>query len=277
MHQIIRQPAVAGMFYPASESQLRNELRLMLDISVMELQEEGLGKNAFGIIVPHAGYVYSGITASYAYNQIKGGDFKTVIVISPSHREYFSGVCLYNGDAYRTPLGIIPVDKDKVDKLTYESDIIFKGTEGHRQEHALEVQLPFLQMVLDEFSLVPIVIGDQNQKFVFALAEKLSEIVDDKTLIVASSDLSHFHSKKEADYLDSMVERRITEFDYQGLQEDLEFHRCEACGGGPIVSLMRAADLLNRKKSVVLHRSDSGDVSGDKDEVVGYLSAMIYE
>lgn len=281
--QTIRPMAVAGMFYPASESQLREELKILLDITESEefsndpqgQQKEPDGK-IFGLVAPHAGYIYSGRTAAYAYSRIKGKTYKTVVIISPSHREYFPGVSVYNGDGYKTPLGIVPVDKEKVERLVQGSENIFKGIEGHRQEHALEVQLPFLQMVLKDFSIVPVVIGDQSRKYVYELADKTAEILDGETLVVASSDMSHFHSKQEAGYLDSIVERRIEEFDYEGLQEDLEFRRCEACGGGPIVSLMRAADILKKRKSIVLHRSDSGDVSGDNSEVVGYLSAMIY-
>lgn len=274
--QTIRPMAVAGMFYPASESQLREELNLLLDISEEEQLASKPSENIFGLVAPHAGYVYSGRTAAFAYSRLKGKSFKTVIVISPSHREYFPGVSVYYGDAYKTPLGLIPVDNEKADRLVSAGENIFKGIEGHRQEHALEVQLPFLQMTIKDFSLVPVVIGDQNRKYVYELAEMLPLIIDDHTLIVASSDLSHFHTKREAEHLDSVIEKRIEEFDYEGLLGDLESHRCEACGGGPIVSLMKAAELMNKKKSAVLHRSDSGDVTGDTSEVVGYLSAVIY-
>jgi len=113
--------------------------------------------------------------------------------------------------------------------------------------------------------------------FIDELADKLAETVDDKTLIVSSSDLSHYYSSNVADKLDSVVEKRILEFDYQGLQDDLKERNCEACGGGTIVSMMKAASILNKKKSSVLNRSDSGDTTGDHKEVVGYISAVIYE
>ncbi len=113
--------------------------------------------------------------------------------------------------------------------------------------------------------------GDQSKMFVDELAEKISKVADDKTLIVASSDMSHFYSADEADRLDSVVEKRINEFDFENLLKDLDNHNCEACGGGPIAAMMKAASLKNINKSVVLNRSDSGDVTGDKSEVVGYL------
>ncbi|MGE5498524.1 MAG: AmmeMemoRadiSam system protein B [Syntrophothermus sp.] len=271
--QVIRRPAVAGMFYPAGEERLRQEISLLLDTA----GKEGKDEKIFGIIVPHAGYVYSGRTAAFAFNRLKGKKYNTAVVISPSHREYFPGVSVYSGDAYETPLGIVPVDKSKAAELTRGSRVIFAGLEGHRQEHALEVQIPFLQYVLGSFSLVPVVIGDQSEEYVYALAENLSRIWDENTLIVASTDLSHFHSKMEADKLDSVVENRISSFDYTGLMNDLQHKYCEACGGGPVAALMKTADILGKRKSMVLDRSDSGDITHDNSEVVGYLSAIIYE
>jgi hypothetical protein len=231
----------------------------------------------FGIVSPHAGYVYSGNTAASAYNLIKGKNYKTVIVISPSHSEYFPGISIYDGDAYETPLGIVELNQKMIDKLVDNTKIIFRGIQGHRKEHALEVQIPFLQSVLNEFKIVPIVMGDQSKMFVDELADKISKVVDDETLIVASSDMSHFYSSEEADRLDSVVEKRINDFDFEQLLTDLDDHECEACGGGPIAVMMKAASLKNINNSLVINRSDSGDITGDKSEVVGYLSAIVYE
>lgn len=269
----VRHAQVAGYFYPADPQKLEKEISLLLDIA----KPQKTYKKIFGIVAPHAGYLYSGKTAAYAYNLLKDKNIKTVIVISPSHSEYFPGVCVYEGDAYETPFGKIEVDKDKSDMLCEESRIIFKGVQGHRKEHALEVQLPFLQSVIKDFKIVPIVIGDQGKMFVDELAKKISEVYDEETLIVASSDLSHFHDAKTADHLDSIVVRNINNFDFEKLQRDLEQNNCEACGGGPIVALMKSASLLGIMNSEVLMRSDSGDVTGDKSEVVGYLSAVIYK
>jgi len=269
---VVRKPAVAGMFYPAKESELRNEVSLLLDITANEKKYD----NVFGIICPHAGYVYSGKTAAYAYNSIKGKNYKTVIVISPSHYEYFQGSAIYNGDAYQTPLGIVEIDKRMRNQLAENAETIFIAENGHRKEHALEVQLPFLQTVLKDFKLVPIVIGDQRDIFINELALKLADVVDENTLIVASSDLSHFYSKEKADKFDSIVEDNISNFDYQKLQDNLMKENCFACGGGGIAALMRAAELKGYKKAEVLSRTDSGDVTGDNSSVVGYLSAVIH-
>jgi MEMO1 family protein len=268
----VRQPAVAGMFYPSSPGKLKEEIELLLS----QYKSEESFENVVGIVSPHAGYVYSGRTAAYAYNSITQREYKTVIIISPSHREYFPGISIYKGDAYKTPLGEVSLNKELISKLTQDEKFIFEGVNGHRAEHAVEVQIPFLQMVMKDFTIVPIVMGDQRKEFIDTLAQKLADTIDDETLIIASSDLSHFYSKEKADKLDSIVEKRISEFDYEGLHNDLENGKCHACGGGAIVAMMKAADLIKRKKTKVLSRTDSGDVTGDNSEVVGYLSAIIY-
>jgi len=268
----IRPPAVAGLFYPSDSYKLRTDINNMLST----VESKPFAKHIVGIVSPHAGYVYSGKTAAYGFNLLKNKNYDKVIIISPSHREYFVGASIFNGDAYETPLGVVEIDKELAQKIIEGSKTIFFGMEGHRQEHAIEVQIPFLQTVLTDFKIVPIVMGDQGEVFVDDLANQIAKAVDDKTLIVASSDLSHFYSKQKAFELDSIVAKHISDFDYEKLQNDLNSRKCEACGGGPIVVLMKAAGLLNKKKSMLLHRSDSGDVSGDNSEVVGYLSAAIF-
>jgi AmmeMemoRadiSam system protein B len=140
----------------------------------------------------------------------------------------------------------------------------------------LEVHLPFLQIALKNFKLIPIVIGNQNSFFVNDLAKGLAEVIDEKTLIVASTDLSHFFSKDEAKNLDDIFESRVRNFDFENLQSDLETERTQACGGGGVVALLKAAAEKNIKEIEIIARSDSGDVNGDSSSVVGYLSAIVY-
>lgn len=268
----IRHQQVAGYFYPAEKDKLQKDISSLLQSAKTEKSFNKI----FGIVSPHAGYIYSGKTAAYVYNLLKDKSYKTVIVISPSHAEYFPGISIYDGDAYETPLGIVEIDQVMTDKLVEDSKIIFRGIQGHRKEHALEVQIPFLQSVLNDFKIVPIVMGDQSKMFVDELAERIAKVVNDETLVVASSDMSHFYDAEEADRLDSVVEKRIIDFDFEQLLKDLDDKECEACGGGIIAVMMKAASLKNITKSVVLNRSDSGDVTGDKSEVVGYLSAVVY-
>lgn len=269
----IREEAVAGMFYPAEEDELRRQINLLLEANIPRKHY----KNVVGIISPHAGYVYSGRSAANAYNVLKNdAQFETAIIISPSHREYFQGISIYNGDAYKTPLGVTPINKTLAEKIIDNGNHIYFGNEGHGAEHALEVQLPFLQMIQDNFSIVPIVIGDQSIKYVNDLAHSLSKSIGENIVVIVSSDLSHFHEEDKADQLDSIVEEHINNYDYEKLLGDLEAKKCEACGGGGIVALMKAANLQAESKAEVISYTNSSDVSGDTSSVVGYLSAVIY-
>lgn len=269
----LREPAVAGYFYPKDGKSLRNTIENFFS-EVKYKQELG---HIYGIIAPHAGYTYSGLTAAYAYKLTHGKNYDTVVLLSPSHREYFHGISIYSGDAYKTPFGAVEVNSELAEKLANDSKFISRGEEGHRAEHALEVHIPFLQVTLGKFSIVPIVMGDQNIMMIDELAEKLSEIVNEKTLIVASSDLSHFYSADIANVLDGRIEERIRNYDYNGLWDDIKSKKSEACGGGLMVCLMKGMKKVGIENSTVLHRCNSGDVSGDYSEVVGYISAVFHQ
>jgi AmmeMemoRadiSam system protein B len=267
----IRKPAVAGMFYPSNPEKLKKEIELLLEVSPAEIKINDL----LGIISPHAGYIYSGRTAAYGFNLLKDKVFKTVIIISPSHREYFPGVSVYDGSGFETPLGITEVDEAVSERLTDNSKVIFRGSTGQENEHAIEVQIPFLQVVLKNFRVVPVVMGDQGKIFVDDLAGKLSDVADENTLIVASSDLSHYYTESTAEIMDSIVENRLRAFKIAELEEDFNSGRCEACGAGPILALLKCAWLKNKRKAYILHRNNSGETSGDYMKVVGYLSAAV--
>jgi len=273
--QKIRPPMVAGMFYPQKKQTLEREVAMLLE----NAQEKNISGRVLSLIVPHAGYLYSGGVAARAYRQIMDANLDVVVVISPSHREYFKEISIYDGYAYSTPLGNIPVDRVLALELTQTHPQIVLSDIGHRyDEHALEVQLPFLQKVLEDFSLLPIVMGDQNKDNIDALAEGLFEILQNKkALIVASTDLSHFYNYDRAALLDEVVVENVKDFDEEKLLSDLNADRCEMCGGGPAIVAMKASQLLGADKSDVLLYRNSGDVTGDKSEVVGYLSAVIYK
>jgi AmmeMemoRadiSam system protein B len=269
---VIRKPAVAGMFYPEKPKSLEREIEEFYS-NVSPLPAISKAK---GLVIPHAGYVYSGQTAAFGFKSLDVFRIKTVIVLSPSHREYFQGICIYDGDGYETPLGIVPVNKEKVEQLTENSKHIFCGKHGHQEEHAVEVILPFLQVLLPKFDFVPVVMGDQEGQYINALAEALPKALDDNTIIITSSDLSHYYNKQTAKLLDDKVASAINAYDFQTLQTDLQTGACQACGGGLIVSMMKALAPIEGRKMSVLRRSDSGDVSGDNRQVVGYLSAAVH-
>ncbi|MBU1096895.1 MAG: AmmeMemoRadiSam system protein B [Ignavibacteriae bacterium HGW-Ignavibacteriae-2] len=268
----IRKAAVAGMFYPGSANELKSIVNSLLDKTKTKVNHNDI----VGIVSPHAGYTYSGISAAHAYNVLIEKQFSTAIIVSPSHREYFQGLCMYEGDAYETPLGIVEIDKELREKLYGHSEYLQIGRSGHTSEHAVEVQLPFLQVIKKDFKILPIVIGDQRKLFVDELAKCLSQSIKENVIIIASSDLSHFYGKIHANKLDSIIERRIEDMEFDELQNDLDTKQCEACGGGGIVALLKAAKQNNYNKVKVLSRTDSGDFSGDDSSVVGYLSAVVY-
>jgi AmmeMemoRadiSam system protein B len=266
-----RPPAVAGLFYPASASKLAANVD-----SLLKAAGEPSDKNEVpvALIVPHAGYVYSGLTAAHAFAHLFGHSFDSVIVVGPSHREYFHGISVYPGDAYRTPLGDVAVDVELRDALAEKGLLI--SMQGHRTEHSVEVQFPFLQRTLGTFKAVPVVMGDQRPELCKQLGDAIASAVRAKNvLLVASSDLSHYHPYDEAVVLDRKVVASIDAYDTEELIRNLEMERVEACGGGPIAAVMLAARKLGARTARVLHYCNSGDVTGDKGAVVGYLSALI--
>jgi len=269
---VIRQPAVAGQFYPASP----DELRRMIDDDLAQATVPQLPGNLVAIVAPHAGYIYSAKVAAHSYALLKGKKFDRVVVIAPSHFEAFPFVSVYDGDAYATPLGNVPVDKEFAAKLAKANSLIQLSSRGHtpaqeQGEHALEVQLPFLQTVLGDFKLVPIVMGDQNYEIERALGLSLAKLVKGtNTLIVASSDLSHYHTYDEASAMDHKTLKAISEWDYLSLSQNFERRIWEACGGGPIVATMMAAERLGANRAKILKYANTGDVTGDHSRVVGY-------
>ncbi len=285
--QKIRQPTVAGAFYPGSAKELTETVDGFLAKATVQPIEEPL----LAITAPHAGYEYSGQVAAHSFALLKGRKFARVVVIAPSHLEAFPFCSIYDGDAYATPLGTIPIDKEFAQRLAKMSPSIKISTEGHgivrgRGEHALEVELPFLQRTLGEFKLVPIVMGDQNYDIERALGVALAKLLREgrpkdsppptDTLIVASSDLSHYHPYNEAVQLDRKVLNAIEEWDYFNMSQNFERRIWEACGGGPIVAAMIAAERLGANRAKVLKYANSGDTTGDKSRVVGYGAAAFY-
>jgi AmmeMemoRadiSam system protein B len=268
----VRPPAVAGMFYPEKKMALDQEVAQVLE----ESREIDLQGEIIGMVVPHAGYMFSGGVAARAYRQIFESKIDIVVVIAPSHCEYFTEISIFDGYAYSTPLGTLPVDRDLALELTEQSPQIVLSDKGHRfEEHALEVQLPFLQKIIENFRFVPIVMGEHSQDNIQSLANGLAHVLKDKKgLIVASTDLSHFYDDTKANALDQVVVDDIENFDEEKLFQDLQSGECEMCGGGPAVAVMKACKLLGANKSQVLLYRNSGDITGDRDEVVGYVSAI---
>jgi AmmeMemoRadiSam system protein B/AmmeMemoRadiSam system protein A len=221
--------------------------------------------------------------AAYSYALLKGRKFDRVVVIAPSHYEAFGFSSVYDGAAYATPLGQVPVDRAFAAKLATMSKLIRLSGLGHtptrdKPEHALEDQLPFLQRVLGPFQLVPIVMGDQSYENCRALGLALAKMMQGtNTLIVASSDLSHYHPYDEAVKMDHKTLKAIEEWDYLSMARNFESRIWEACGGGPIVAAMIASERLGASQAKVLKYANSGDTAGDKTRVVGYGAAAFFK
>ncbi len=294
----VRESVIAGTWYPDQPEVLKKQIGKYLD----EARLPSMQGTLVGLIVPHAGYLYSGGVAAHAYKTLRQQPinhqpstinhqdaahadktlrqqaFDRVLILAPSHRAHFQGASVYRLGGYRTPLGIVPLDHELIDSLCGQSSLCDYVPRAEAQEHSLEIQLPFLQVVLAEFRLIPILIGDHSFKSCQELADAIAHVCAGKrVLLIASSDLSHYHPYREAKRLDQVVLDRVSAFDPAGLAAAIEKGMCEACGGGPMVTLMLAAQKLGATKAQVLQYANSGDVTGDLQGVVGYMAAAFLD
>ena len=275
MTQDIRKSIIAGSWYPGRPETLRSQIQGFLKTAS---QPAGITGELIALIAPHAGYVYSGGVAAHAYNLLITRPFTQVVIIAPSHRHPFSGASIDQKTGYETPLGVVSVDRSLARAISEKSSIFKFVPQGHAQEHALEIQLPFLQETLRDFSIVPIIQGAQDPSTCEEMARALAEVLKGKkVLLVASTDLSHFHSYEQANILDKKILDRVAAFDEKGLMQDLRQDQVEACGGGPMVVVMRTAKLLMADQAYVLKYANSGDVTGDRSGVVGYMAAAFFK
>ena len=255
--QTTRTPAVAGMFYPAHAAELHTQVQNFLN--QVQAPDEPPPK---AIIVPHAGYIYSGPIAAVAYARLRAAReiITRVVLLGPSHRVGFRGIAVTSMDAFATPLGLIPVDREAIEQVRQLPDVGFLE-QAHTQEHSLEVHLPFLQEVLDAFKLVPLVVGDARPSEVGAVLEALWG--GPETLIVISSDLSHYHDYQTARAMDRETSNAIELLRFEAIDGE------HACGCRPVNGLLWVA----RRKGLRCETIDlrnSGDTAGSRDQVVGY-------
>ena len=272
-----RRAAVAGTWYPADPATLTHAVDAHLD-AVDTVSDA----HVTAVIAPHAGLVYSGPVGAYAYQALKGRSYDVAVLVGPSHFVGFDGVSIYPLGAFATPLGPAVVHASIAEHLLAGSDIVIEYPRAHEREHSLEMQLPFLRRVLPDTPIVPLVMGFQSREAIDGLTEVLTNtLAGTRALLVTSTDLSHYFDADRAGRLDSRVVDHVNRFDWQGLLDEMERYpehdrgRYVACGGGPTVAVMRAARVLGATQATVLKRADSGDVSGDKTQVVGYLAAVM--
>ena len=258
----VRLPAVAGQFYTSNPVELKQQINNFLQHA--EMSQEAPPK---AIIAPHAGYIYSGPVAATAYKTLESikAKIRQVVIMSPAHRYGFRGIAWSQADYFRTPLGDIPVDKKAITKLD-DLEYVMPLEKAFEGEHALEVHLPFLQVSLEEFSILPFIVGMASPQQVAEVLNRLWG--DEQTLIVISSDLSHFHEYHQAQQQDKRTSNNIEALNYEAIAGE------DACGTYPLSGLLLTARQKQLHASV-LDLRNSGDTAGDKNSVVGYGAYIV--
>lgn len=268
----IRKPAVAGAFYPADKAELTKQV----DEFLANAKKIDKGR-LLAIVVPHAGYVYSGQVAAHSFKQLEGADFKKIIIISPSHYVSFDGMSVYNKGLFETPLGLIKVDEELANKIIQKNKRFIFYPEAHLKEHAIEIELPFLQRVYKnkDFRIVPIAMGAPSSDDAGILSDALYDVIDKDTLLVISVDLSHYYPYDKAVELDTSGLNAIEKLDASDLVQKINSGSTEIDAPVAVLGAILFANRYGAKAELIKY-ANSGDVTGDKSRVVGYSSIVIY-
>ncbi|MCX7784732.1 MAG: AmmeMemoRadiSam system protein B [candidate division WOR-3 bacterium] len=272
---MIREAVVAGQFYPGDKKILQKTVD---DLLIKTTTPKIHGK-IIGIVVPHAGYPYSGPTAAYAYKAIAEKDIQTVIMLGPTHRVFIQGFAVYGQGSWQTPLGQVAIDESVAQAIITQSNKIRNLPDAHSEEHSLEVQLPFLQRTLKDFKIVPIMSLEPTFNECQILAQAIANVIKNKNVVLlASSDLYHGYSYDACKKTDALTLSYLEKFDPEGLYNALKQDKAQACGGYPIVIVMLTSKLLGANQSQILHQTNSNDVMGERGGYcVGYASAIFYK
>lgn len=272
----IRPSPIAGQWYPGDSQELASSV----DSYINAAQIPELSGEVLGIIAPHAGHIYSGAVAGYAFAAMRGHAPELAVVISPSHYPYPQPLLTSAHDSYETPLGTIPIDSAAIQALNaaLQSELGFGLNAVKRDpEHSLEIELPFLQRTLsDEFNLLPVMVRDPSAHVARGLGKALASVLQErKSIFVASTDLSHFYSQSVAEKLDGEMLRRIEAFDPEAVLRAEKEGKGFACGRAAVATVLWATQELGANNVKVLHYATSGAVTGDLTQVVGYGAAVI--
>lgn len=263
-------PLYAGKigFYPAQRDALEQEVYRLLS----QATPQNLKGTLIGLVVPHAGYLFSGQTAAQAYALLSQRSYQTVVIIGTAHRAAVNGAAIDAVDTYETPLGKIRVDKEAAHEIIKNSRSAYYDSTAHAQEHSIEVQLPFLQAVLSNFKLVPIVMGNFSWSYVEDLSEALAKLAREKgnILFLASSDLSHYYPYDKAVKMDRELLKEVLRMNSSRLHQKTKNGQCEMCGETAVITLIETARKMGADQAKLLDYRNSGDVTGEKTRVVGY-------
>ncbi|MBR0472589.1 MAG: AmmeMemoRadiSam system protein B [Methanosphaera sp.] len=276
---MIREPCVSGLFYESDKDLLIGQIKKYFEKT--DNKDDAHLDNVVSCVVPHAGYVYSGLTASYTFSELCCHDLPdTFIILGPNHTGFGTNidVCTYSG--WKTPLGVVDVDTEFVEELLNVDDNVVVDNAAHMREHSIEVELPFIQYICGShsFRIVPIVISRQVPELCENLARSLDKVMSKlgrKCVVVASTDLTHYEDVDTALFLDAKVMKSVESMCMDDMVNDIVDYDITMCGYGPVITAVTLAKLQDYDRSIVLNHSTSGDVSGDYDSVVGYMSAVI--
>ena len=278
MTTAIRQPAVAGRFYPGNAQHLRAEIetfttaRATARIAAVESKI-----SAVGCVVPHAGYVYSGAVAGAVFRRLELP--RRCVILCPNHTGLGEPLAIMSRGFWHTPLGDAPIDADLADHLKAEMPLLSEDQEAHRYEHALEVQLPFLQILKPGFQFVPITVGTSNFDVLTALGVAIGKVLStlsEPALVIASSDMNHYESDDITRVKDRQAIDQLLALDPKGLYDTVRQGNISMCGYGPATIMLTAARKIGATKAELISYATSGDVSGDRDMVVGYAGIAVY-
>ncbi|MEW6002625.1 MAG: AmmeMemoRadiSam system protein B [Nitrospirota bacterium] len=268
----IKEPSVAGTFYPADKDSLKETVEGFLSRAESSQREGKL----IALISPHAGYSFSGQVSAYGYRQIRGKDIRTVILLGPSHHARFNGASVYSKGTFRTPFGSVKINERLAEDLLDERADVKFYPQAFEKEHSIEVQIPFLQTVLRDFTIVPILIGSPTSESFEHLILKLTEIFDEKTLLIASTDLSHYHDYQAATEMDKKIISAMERLSLADVGRLLRTGEAEMCGGFPAVIAMEVARRSGANMGILFKYANSGDITNDRNRVVGYASMGLY-
>lgn len=270
---LVRHPAVAGRFYPRDPDDLRAEAREYLSQS----EEKNAPQRAIGCMAPHAGYMYSGHVAGAVFGQVEVP--RRCVVICPNHTGMGRALSIMSAGAWETPLGDVPIDAALAAALKARFSGLQEDWAAHQAEHAAEVELPFLQLRQPELTFVPIALGTRQFESLEQLGLALADVISaqsDPVLIVASSDMNHYESDAVTRVKDHRAIERILTLDPRGLYDVVTQQDISMCGFGPAVAMLTAARQLGAKSADLVKYATSGDVSGDRNMVVGYAGVVVY-
>jgi len=277
MPTVVRQPAVAGRFYPANAQHLRAEVETYTTARASAAAESETKIRAMGCVVPHAGYMYSGHVAGAVYRRLELP--RSFVILCPNHTGMGEPLAIMSQGAWHTPLGDAPIDEELAERLKSRLPLLSDDAAAHQYEHALEVQLPFLQVLVPGFKFVPITVGTSNFEVLSALGKVIGAAVaeaGEPVLVIASSDMNHYESDKVTRVKDRRAIDQLLALDARGLYDIVHQADISMCGYGPAVAMLTAARKLGATRAELIRYATSGDVSGDYDMVVGYAGVAVW-